>query len=337
MKYVIALDHGNGWVKARTENNEITLPSFFARKSELGESYFMDTLDVKEYESSASKGNVYLWGGDISSLDNVSLSYGSQDRYKQEPYRLLSEFALAETVLPDGYTFQDVVLVTGVPSVEKGKQPEKDLIEALQGGHLIKVEGEDVIIRVDNVKVLPQPIGTIMSLYLDETGFVADESYEEDSVAVIDIGTGTTDIDHVKALKRKVEDSDSITQGMFDVYRKVADWVNSQNTSARATVEKVEKQFASDKYVVSKRISYDISDIKERALTEVADKIKSEIILRWKTWDHFDKILITGGGASQLGKRLQKLIGDAEIVKNAQTANVQGFYNYGKFLVGGDE
>lgn len=337
MSYIIGLDHGNGWVKAKTASNELTLPSYYAKLETVNEGYGNNKIEVKEYESNISKGEKFVWGEEINRIDHVVPTYGAQDRYKQTPYRLLTEFALAEAASKEGDAISDVMVVTGVPSIEKGTDSEKDLINVVRGDHLVNINDKGIILRVSDVKVLPQPVGVVMSEYLDADGFVEDESFETDSVAVIDIGTGTTDIDHVKSLKRQKGDSDSILLGMNDVYRRVADWINSQNPSARATASKVESQFANDSYVISKRSVIEIDDIKEKALDEVAAELKTEIIGRWKTWERFDRILLTGGGATQLGQRLLSLIPDAEIVKSPQTANVEGFYRYGKSLVGDDE
>lgn len=337
MGYVIGLDHGNGWVKVRTDTNKVVLPSYYAKQETVAEGYGTNRINVKTYESAMAKGNNYVWGEEVGRLNNLVSSYGSQDRYKQIPYRLLTDFALAEVASYDTDAIADVTVVTGVPSIEKGSDAESELINVVRGDHLVNINDKGVIVRVTDVKVLPQPVGVVMSLYLDEEGYVEDESFETDSVGVIDIGTGTTDIDHVQSLKRQRDMSDSLPLGMFDVYRRVADWINREDTNAHATVEKVEQQFANDSYEVSKRLKFDITEIKQKALADVAAEIRTGIIHRWKTWNHFDRILITGGGASQLGKHLRQLITDAEIVKNPQTANVEGFYRYGKSIVGDDE
>ncbi|MGR5984522.1 hypothetical protein ACUC2M_04475 [Bacillus cytotoxicus] len=57
-----------------------------------------------------------------------------------------------------------------------------------------------VSINVVDVIVLAQPVGTVMSRYLDEDGFVADDTYEDMTVGIIDIGTGTTDLDVISML-----------------------------------------------------------------------------------------------------------------------------------------
>jgi hypothetical protein len=305
MTYVIGLDHGNGWVKIRTTTNEIILPSYVARKEDIGDSVIGRSLDLKEYEIPNVKGSTFVWGEDVTKIKDVLSTYGVQNRYNNDVYQALSKFALAEA-LPDGDVFGDVLVVTGVPSIEVGTDKERQLRDVLGGSHIVRVNGHDKIIRVGRVVVVSQPLGVVLSRYLDDDGYVADDKYEEYSVAVIDIGTGTTDLDHIKALRRISTDCHSIPVGMFDVYKRIAAWVNRQNPSANATPQEVERQFENDCYEVSKRVRYDIEEVKEVAIKEVATEIVTAISQHWKSYDVFDEILITGGGANVLGKALEK-------------------------------
>lgn len=335
-KVVVGLDHGNGWVKAKMEGQTIVLPSYFSRMEDLGEDMLGASLDVKIFESASNKGEEYVWGKDINQLEKHLATYGSQDRYKQKYFKLLNEFAIAELILNndyDGDTY-DVWVITGVPSREKGTNVEEDLEDSLMGAHIVKVNGEDIVFKVTKVVILPQPVGTLMSMYLDSEGFVANEDYESTSVAIIDIGTGTTDLDHIKSLRRQESDSYSLNLGMFDVYKKIETWIKKQNPSANVTVQKVEAQFDKDSYMISKRSVLDIREIKEKAIDEVAMDIKNAIIQQWKTWERFDEIIITGGGSSTLGVKIKELIDDVVPSKNAQTANADGFCKYGKYLQG---
>lgn len=331
---IVGLDHGNGWVKARTSTNEIVLPSFMSNKEDLGQGLVGKSLDIKEYESSQAKGEIYIWGKDVIKSKNVLSTYGTQDRYKQKFYKLLSEFALAEVLSDRGRVIEDVWVITGVPSEEKGTSLETDLKEVLYGTHTLKINGEDRIIHVTKVVVLPQPVGTIMSLYLDQKGYVSEEEYETANVGIIDVGTGTTDLDNINELRRLEDGTLSIPMGMFDVYKRISKYIKKEHPSANVTPQTVEAQFEDDYYELSQRSSVDIVEVKEKAIEEVAMRIKNNITQSWKTWESFDKIIITGGGASTLGNKLKELIGDAAPIKDSQTANADGFYRYGEFLKG---
>jgi plasmid segregation protein ParM len=333
MTFVIGLDHGNGWVKIRTENKKVVLPAFVAREDAVGDTVIGKSLNVKRYELGTLRVTTpFVWGKDVVKLKNVLATYGAQNRYQNDVYRALSQFALAEVLPKDDNVFDDIIVVTGVPSVEVGTEKEKELRELFNGAHIVRIDDRELVFRVKRTVVISQPLGAVLSRYLDDEGYVADEKYEEYSVAVIDIGTGTTDLDHIKALRRMSADCHSIPVGMFDVYKRIAAWVNKQNPSANATPQEVEKQFKNDYFEVSKRVRYDIEEIKEIAIKEVADEITTAISQHWKSFDVFDEILITGGGAVYIGKAIQSMIPGAVIVDNPQTANAEGFFKYGQFL-----
>ena len=95
---IIGMDHGNGWVKAKSSHNMIVLPSYLARKDSLGEDLTGLKLDLHEFESASHKGETLLWGNDISKAENVISTYGAQNRYKQKYYLLLNEFILSSLV-----------------------------------------------------------------------------------------------------------------------------------------------------------------------------------------------------------------------------------------------
>lgn len=336
---VIGLDHGNTNVKGVSEEGELLRPSAYALPDAFGEEGLgtEKQLKVKTYTSNKFEKEQYVWGEDVVEASMVIPTYTTENRYAQKSYRLLSEFALASLVSDKKKTFDNVLVVTGCPSREKGTRMETELEEVFNGGHVVTVNGATKIIEVSSVIVLPQPLGTVLSLYLDEEGYVDDESYEEDYVGVIDIGGGTTDLDGIKGLKRQKEDTDTIPYAMFKVYEEISDYINDQNPEAGATVQSVEKQVlkGSDSYVISKRSSVDIKAVKEDALRKYADLIIPRISTRWNNRAKFDKLLLTGGGAEVMAPYFKAWEKDIIVVKDSQIANAKGFFRYGKFKARG--
>lgn len=333
MTVVVGLDHGNGWVKVKTEGKEITLPSYFANKADLGDDFIKSKYKLNEYTSNDDKGNTYLWGEDISKLNSKYLipTYGMQDRYKQDRYNLLTQFALASVL--EG-SEEDVLVVTGVPSSEKGTIKEEDLIDVIKGTHVVSINGEEKIIKVKQVTVLAQPIGSVLSLYLDEEGSVEDDSYEDSLIGVIDIGSGTTDIDQVEDLRREGA-TPSLPEGISDVYTDIVEYVRKENPNLTVSIQDIEFNFETGIYRESKRTaSIDFTKEKEKAVKKLADKIIQHLAQTWKTWDKFDEIIITGGGAAPLKKALSDLLSDVNVIENSQTANAEGFFRYGQYQKG---
>ncbi|WP_445506747.1 ParM/StbA family protein [Niallia sp. 03190] len=333
MTIVIGLDHGNGWVKVQSETGNFTFPSYFVNKADLGDDFIKSKYDLMEFQTNEDKDTTYLWGKDISKLNAKILipTYGMQDRYKQERYKQLTKFALAAAVNGNA---DDILVVTGVPSSEKETKKEEDLKKAIEGTHVVIVNGEERIIKVKQVSILAQPIGTVLSQYLDKDGLVNNEEYENSIVGVIDIGSGTTDIDIVEDLRRQGS-TPSLPEGISDVYQDIADFIKRENPNLNITRQVVEANFQDGTYQASKRMSIiDFSDAKKKAINKLANKIIQHVAQSWKTWDQFDEIIVTGGGATPLKEELSKLISDVKIVENSQEANAKGFFRYGQYIKG---
>jgi plasmid segregation protein ParM len=336
---VIGLDHGNTKVKGKSEDREWIRPSAFARPGDFGEEGIAGgkKLRLKQFVSNKFEDETYVWGEDVGEASRLIPTYTTENRYTQKAYRLLSEFSISE-LLPKGKkTVDNVLVVTGCPSTEKGTKLEDELKQVFAGGHVVNVDGETKMVEVAQVIVLPQPLGTILSLYLDDEGYVADESYEEDYVGVIDIGGGTTDLDGIKGLKRQNEDTETIPEGMFDAYKRIAAYINKEKPEAKATPQSVEQQIlnGSDTYVISKRSSIDIKQVKEEAFRDFAEYLIAQINTSWKNRAKFDKLLLTGGGAAPLAPYFKAWEKDIIVVKDGQKANATGFYRYGKFKARG--
>jgi len=63
------------------------------------------------------------------------------------------------------------------------------------------LKGEVLIgIQLDQIRVIPQPFGTLFDLLLSPDGGIQEESLGEQSVGLIDIGHYTTDCIFVDAL-----------------------------------------------------------------------------------------------------------------------------------------
>ncbi|WP_160645419.1 ParM/StbA family protein [Chengkuizengella marina] len=338
MSIVLGIDHGNGYVKAKSKYKSIVLPSAFCRSDAFGEDSWdgVGKLDVNIIKSSNYKDEEYAWGRDIDKANNLINTYTSENRYNQKPYQLLSEFIMASLLEPGKH--DDIIVVTGCPSEEKGTDQEEALKNVFLGGHIITIDEKDYIFNVSQVVVLPQPLGTILDLYIGEDGYVSDDTYEEDYVGIVDIGSGTTDLDGIKGLKRQSGDKQTINIGMHTCYQQIANYINEQNTSALANRFKVEKQIIhneeKDSFIISKRASVDIAQIKERVYRETAEDLANQINQIWTTRSKFDKLLLTGGGVDDFGKYFkEEWEKDVILATNSQMANANGFYKHGLNLL----
>lgn len=337
----IGLDHGNGFVKAKSDKTDFVVPSQIARADDFsGELYGSKAKEFKLYQIMYDEGEEksYAWGKDIGKAKFPIKSFATEDRYTKLPYKLLTSFALSELI---DSNHQHVNIVTGVPSYEKGTKWEEDLIETYKKIHLVKVNGVEKRIDVDSVKVIPQPLGTVLYHYLDDDGYVLDEKFESDDfyVGVIDIGSGTSDLDGLKELEVVSKDRATIRKGMFDAYGEIASYILEQEPRAEIDKEKVEswirtKESNGEKpyiYNPTNKIYVDFSAAARNAFKNLAEDIMMEVDQRWSR-SQFNEIYLTGGGAKTLGSYFKDWDKDIIVVENHQMANAAGFYRFAKYL-----
>jgi plasmid segregation protein ParM len=337
-KLAMGIDHGNGYVKAISKHATILRPSEYALPGDVPQEVIAigggtGSPSLRTYKVGRTNESI-VWGDEIHKVANPIATLATVDRYKQREYQILSEAILA-ALAPDGIV--EVRIITGVPSNEIKTPLENDIIAVYKGAHYIDVEGGQKMLNVTDVQVLPQPLGSVLACYLDEDGYVADDSYEFGYIGVIDIGSGTTDIDGIKELLREPLDTDTFDLGINTVYQEIANWLNAKDAAIKASAPRVKKQLAGTnaiRYIVNNNYKVDITEIVDTAFRNLAGRVKTAINARWKDRAKFDKILLTGGGAAipQIVEVLRGWHPDIVVVENAQEANAVGFYRYGLFL-----
>ncbi|HLO12796.1 MAG TPA: plasmid segregation protein ParM [Pseudoneobacillus sp.] len=327
VEHVVGLDHGNGWVKVWGARKCLVFPSYIADLEKVGTTY-NDVADLKlnEYTDAEYKKETYVWGEDVKQVQGAISTYSQNNRYANKFYQLVSLFAIYEA-LGTGKKFDNVLVVTGVPTDEKGTPAEQELIESLIGTHIINGKKIEIV----EVVVLPQPLGTVMSLYLDNDGYIKDSKYQTAKIGIIDVGTGTTDLDVIYSLRRQ-DSHKSITYGMMDIFTNVATYLKKKAVSI-ISIPKIEEGWKLGVYKESERHVTSFGEYKRKAVEDVFKYISEGISLLWKNLKIFDILILTGGGAMTFKSHFDKYIDDIyDIPEKPQTANVEGFYNYGKYI-----
>jgi len=340
MTTVLAIDHGNGHVKACSDHKVILLSSCYSRPEEFGVDMVAPkrNLQVFEFKSNLYPGEMYYWGRDVNKAGKIIATYGGEGRYVSKPYRLLSQFAMALLLPDEDQTFDNVHIITGCPSVNKGTELEAEIRQVFNGRHVVTVNGRTKVINVDQVTVLPQPLGTVFSLYFNDEGQVVNRQLEDNYVGIIDIGSGTADLDGVKELKRQWDDTATIQLGMFDAYKKIANYINRMNPNANATPQMVEHHLLNPEidintYKISNRTKpVDITNYRIDVFRELAEDILNGIQQMWPNRSKFDAIYLTGGGAKPLSKYFLEWEKDIQFLDDSQQVNVMGFHRYGLSL-----
>jgi plasmid segregation protein ParM len=334
---VMGIDHGNGYFKGYSDDVKgLTFPSGLLTKdsAQREDSAGLGGESMSEFESGLYPEERYVWGPAIDRAKGRYLStYTSEDRYSQKHYKILSQFGMASLIHNEEGAY-DVFLVTGCPPREKGTRREQEIIELFKGTHIVQINDTDKIIHVKECKVLPQPLGSILDLYIDEQGTIVREEIGTSYIGIVDIGSGTTDFDGIDSLRAIPDDRLTIPIGVHDIYQRLADYVNSQSPDANATAKNIELQFHSDDFHVSKRLAVPIKEMKEKIMRETAEYLINELQIRWKHRSKFDMVILTGGGVKILEPWFRAFIKDIHIVEDYQLSNARGFYKLGLLLAG---
>ena len=157
-------------------------------------------------------------------------------------------------------------------------------------------------VQIEQVVVVPQPFGALCTAILGKDGKVTDAGLAAQRVGVIDVGTYTTDYivtDNLHYIRAR---SSSITSGLAAAYTVIADEIE-RHYGLELTLHQVDEAVRNG-YVKVEKERQDIAHLVETPLNDLADKIVTGVRERWKNARDIETILISGGGAVVLQRRL---------------------------------
>lgn len=180
-------------------------------------------------------------------------------------------------------------------------------------------------ITVDNLKVLPQPFGTLFDMILDDNGSVIDKKLAASKVGIVDIGYNTVDLLRSDALEYINKRSTSFSGlGMFSAYQVLSELL----------FKEFKKEIRPEEMnpIVQKGIlnlcgrSYPIEAYKQKAFEITANNIISRMTSYWPdSWD-LDVIIFSGGGSHSLGKYLLPNFSQSRVAADPLFSNANGYY-----------
>jgi plasmid segregation protein ParM len=262
-------------------------------------------------------GTNFVWKTDEEKGDDVNV-----------PFILL---ALARM----GITQADIVLGLPVSSAASKKKVEKAK-EAYSGVKEAVVNGRSLTFNI-RVNVMAEPLGTYLSLVLDENfRYVKTSPYFHDQLAIVDIGYRTVDIVILERGKLAAT-RNSTMSGMIRLFDKIKADLEAEHGKMRPNEEvRIHNSIVNHFGTGTLKINGEFvkpdfwkraAGYKVQLAKDISDEIKvvlSEI--------RPDKIMLTGGGALLLQNEL--LSGNRHFVmhNNPRFANVIGFYRAAKTM-----
>lgn len=353
----VALDIGYSAVKGFSPNSVYCFPAYARKITEE-----MLTLGVPNPEEIRYKdletGEVWVVGSAAQNMikqdeskDSTFALYG-RNRYYTPMFKVVSRVGLALGMRANSYgnpSGKNLVVQTGLPPAYL-KSDTDFLKDVLSGEHkfAIKIASSDWIefsftLPLENVRVMAQPMGTLLSISTDNTGKFIPEAkkYFSSNLLIFDPGFGTLDIFNIR--NRLIESYETFDDlGMKRVLSETSDEIFKQYKT-EIPVPAMQKYLAQGEITIrdrklrktTKKAFDDILDAANRKVCEEA-LARTEDIFNC-LFDH-DYLVVTGGTGAAWNDIITDHFKDMEtltIIPGNQNdtlpytfSNVRGYYMY---------
>lgn len=318
---IAAMDLGNGHCK-RTYDGVIIYndPSVSYTPNQ----FFNNTShNLISYKGSDPK---YIGMDAVRSGKNFKSALGRDDieRYESEEYKELMFGFLAKD-LQEHKNIYIPILVLGLPNGHYAKK-RQTLIENATGKHQIKVGEDTITIVVEQVEVVPQPIGVFM--HLDAQG----KDLSGDTL-IIDGGYDTLDVALLKNNPLSVVKHMDRKLGMKHAYSEILTHL-SEEFGRSYNINEIP-------FILRDGLVWDGAtvDIKKKDYTlKIMRKhyefVRDQCIDEFGSFKPFNRVIWAGGMSLALKTYIEtEGRNNFLVLPNAQEAIVQGFFEFGKGLM----
>jgi plasmid segregation protein ParM len=319
---IVGLDVGYGYTKATNGFKSVVLPSVVGPSVDIK---YQNGLITAGRGLKVEIGDRRQFIGELARLQSPFTTSPLARERDLDIVRILALTAIHQVHAEGGL----VELVTGLPV--SWYDDREELIDALRGCHDYRVNGEPITVKIRDVHVVPQPFGTLFAVLLTERGILGDpEQLADRKVAVIDVGTYTTDYALSDALRYIETRSGSTEAAMSQVYRML---LRKVETDYGIDIDLNEAELAArDGEITAYGEALNVSPLVRAAIDDVAETIVAEAESLWPDRGRtFAQIFVTGGGAPLMYGPLVDIFPHAHLVAEPQMANADGFYRYGLF------
>ncbi|MEM9056538.1 MAG: ParM/StbA family protein [Pseudomonadota bacterium] len=330
---VIGLDIGFGYTKATNGKRFIVFKSVYGDATELQfREQLLNDPEQEEHLQIELGGRSYFIG-ELAERQSVERFFTlDQSQFVTEFTKVLALAPLARMVDRQ----EPVKLVAGLP-ISHYRRHGKELMEILLGQHELSVVDRDgarrdTVVRIAEVKVVPQPFGSVLNLMLSDLGEVRDKRFLKEKIGVIDVGFRTTDYTIADGTRYSERGSTTADTGISSAFSNIAAKLQE---SSGVNIELYRMFDAVDRGSIKihgKR--FDLKAIKEHAFSKLAASIATEASRLWASdWD-MDRILVSGGGGATLAPfmtpHLKGEVMPIDPGKDSRLNNVRGYWKYGK-------
>lgn len=333
MEY-LGVDVGFGYTKSCDGDRSFIFKSIIGDATEI------------QFQSGFSEGGI---------LENLHVTVDGKDYYVGELAEKQSnvwDFTLDQNTLVEnnakilaltsltffaGPTSREYSVVTGLP-IRFFKQYRSRYVSMLEGRHRLLLHNRDEvqekILDIKKVRVLPQPFGAVFNLLMNNHGRIVNRDVARQKFGIIDIGFRTTDYtitDHLRYIERGSRTTDTgISKAFSLINRKIL-----EQSGVNVELYRLFEPVRNGRIRIRGK-EFSLIELRDEVMKQLASAIVSDMERLWmEDWD-LEFVLLTGGGAEDLGPILEKLLeGQTRLIStesDMRMANVVGYLKYARYI-----
>lgn len=329
---ILGIDLGFGFTKATDGQRSLIV------KSVIGEAVD-DRLGGPMADARPGSDHLHLeledrgvFAGDLAERQSSLRSFTlDQDRFIAESAKVLALAVASDLAVPG----QPIAVVTGLP-IATYRARADELARLLRDRHVLTTIDADgrrtrQVLEFAEVKVIPQPFGSVYDMVLDEAGGVGDRQTLQQKIGIVDVGFQTSDLtvsDRGVFLERASQSTDT---GIGRAFATIAGKIR-EKSGVSVEVYRLYDAMAEGRIKIRGE-SFDLSKLIDHVMNQLASDIAADANRLWADeWD-MDAIAITGGGGAVLAPYLTPLL-DGRVLpvdgaRDARLNNVRGFRKLG--------
>lgn len=359
----VALDIGYSSVKGYTPNGYFCFPSYARKigmkKDVIGlpganEIFYHDKETDEVWRIGAGAQESV---GFNESVDSQSELFG-RTRYFSPMFLAIARAGLGFSMMNTShgpYNKQPLYLQTGLPPAYLEGEDKQYLIEVLSGHHSFQLQTKDktldfdFVLEPENVDVMAQPEGTLMSLSMNSNARSTKEArdYLASNMLIADAGFET--LDFYELYNHRIRSKDTFSDfGMREVLNRTSVKIKEKHN---ITVEQIQMQsvLASGEIVRFVRgkggarpqqMVIPIGDILEEVVKEVCQEVIDKIMNAYDGLENYKYLVLTGGTFApwedmirdyfSAMQKLKVLMGNENCSDTTDLiyTNVRGYYMY---------
>jgi plasmid segregation protein ParM len=337
---VLGIDIGFGFTKATNGKDNLIFKSIYGDATDLqfwmdlgaqsGSDFYHVTIDGKSY-----------FIGDLAEQQSNVLNFTlDQEKLISEFVKILALTSAGVFLKNESAINVPINIVSGLP-IGFFKHNHLRFNEILTGHHQVtyhQPNGKKIVkeIYVNKLRMLPQPLGSILNLLMDENGKIVNSELTRQKIGVVDIGFRTTDFTIMDRLRYIDRGSRTMDTGISKAFSIISNKLR-EKCGVGVQLYRLYKA-AESGHIKMKGHGLNFSKIKDQVYSQLAANIANDIDRLWaEDWD-IDTIVLTGGGSMVLADYLQPLMGGnvRPLVNgvDARLNNVMGYMKYGRYTWG---